>query len=645
MSIDTAAILAARYHKNPAPLKAAVLGQGDANINPYAALRALQLQKEAERYEMAQAAMRGQQMQNQPSMVEQALTPTPPQMPPQMQQPQGLPGMQQAQQMQQPQGLPAMQQAQQPQPSPGLEGMPMPEGSDADYAGGGIVAFAGDPEDGSFVDDGGEQLSMADLAEVQDSNENRQVSPGDPASYQSIAARLPGLLKNIENAQYTPMTDQQYKTAFTQRRALLEEGAEPSPYGALKEQIAGLEAGREKDLGQAKGMALLAAAGDVMQPGGLMRGLGAAGKTFAGVYGQAMQADKAEKRALMSMQFNLADAQRKEKMGLNREAIAAADQARQDHTAAQRFGLERTKAMATVASNMARATRPTGTRATTSYDSLVNGLYGEMKYKNDRLPENERLPDQVLLANAHRAAGPLRHQTSKTSDYQSAVAAYIKEDTEANEKLPEGQRKTPAAISAEAYRKAAPLLIGKLDPDKVMDVKNRQATTEERSQADLEKDRKEQRRLEEERNRIERDRQQREERQEETNYQKAIVEWGNAETTRKKAIAAEKENLALDPTYLRATKAEKKRREQEIEALYPQIPKPQRVAPSSEAAPNPDAAPAPAPRQNAGNKNSQAKASSGKVITRADIQATAAATGRSEADVEAAAKAKGYKIK
>ena len=564
MSIDTAAILAARYHKNPAPLKAAVLGQGDANINPYAALRALQLQKEAERYEMAQAAMRGQQMQNQPSMVEQALAPTQqPQMPPQMQQPQGLPGMQQAQQPQ-PQGLPAMQQAQPQQPSPGLEGMPMPEG---EYAGGGIVAFAGDPEDGSYVDEG-EQLSMADLAEVQDSNENRQVSPGDPVTNQSITARLPALLKNIESAEYKAFTPEQYKDAFTKRRALLEEGTEPSPYGALKEQIAGLEAGREKELGQARGMAMLAAAGDIMQPGGLMRGLGAAGKTFAGMYGQAMQADKAEKRALMSMQFNLADAQRKEKMGLNREAIAAADQARQDNNAAQRFGLEKNKAMANVATGMARATRPTGTRATTSYDSLVNGLYGEMKYKNDQLPENERLPDQVLLANAHRAAGPLRHQTSRTSDYQSAVAAYIKEDTEANNKLPEDQRKSPSFIEAEAYRKAAPLLIGKLDPKEVMDVRKREAATDEKSQAATEEDKKKQRQQEEQRLSIERDRQKREERQEETNYQKAIVEWGNAETTRKKAIAAEKENLALDPTYLRATKAEKKRREEEIEAMY-----------------------------------------------------------------------------
>jgi hypothetical protein len=598
MSIDTAAILAARYHKNPAPLKAAVLGQGDANINPYAALRALQLQKEAERYEMAQAAMRGQQMQNQPSMVEQALAPTQqPQMPPQM--PQQMP-----QQMQQPQGLPAMQQAQQPQPSPGLEGMPVPEGSDADYAGGGIVAFAGDSEDGSFVDDGGEQLSMADLAEVQDSNENRQVSPGDPVTNQSITARLPALLKNIESAEYKAFTPEQYKDAFTKRRALLEEGTEPSPYGALKEQIAGLEAGREKELGQARGMAMLAAAGDIMQPGGLMRGLGAAGKTFAGMYGQAMQADKAEKRALMSMQFNLADAQRKEKMGLNREAIAAADQARQDNNAAQRFGLEKNKAMANVATGMARATRPTGTRATTSYDSLVNGLYGEMKYKNDQLPENERLPDQILLANAHRAAEPLRHRPSKTSDYQSAVAAYIKEDTEANNKLPEGQRKSPSFIEAEAHRKAAPLLIGKLDPKEVMDVRKREATTEERSQADIEKDRKEQRRLEAERNRIEQERQQREARQEETNFQKAQIEWQQAETARRKAIAEEQKRLLLNRDYIQATPEGKAQMRKEIEDKYPAAPKPQRAAPSAESAPPPssDAAPAPAPRQNTETK-------------------------------------------
>lgn len=356
MTIDTAAILAARYQKDPSPLKAAVLGQGSTDINPYAALRALQLQKEAERYKMAQAAMRGQQYQDQPSMVEQALSPTapqmPPQMPPQMQQPQGLPGMQQAQ--------PQMQ-------SPGLEGMPVPEGSDEEYAGGGIVAFA---DEGLVQDD---QLTPDMLADLQDKGEE---SPGDPNSYQSIAARLPGLLQNIERSEYKAMTPAEYKTAFTTRRALLEEGTEPSPYDGLQQQVDELKGESAKNLKQASGIAMLAAARDVMQPGGLARGLAAAGGTYGQIYGQAMQADRAEKRALMSMQFNLSDAKRKERMGLNREAIAAADQARQDHTAAQRFGLEKNKAMATVASGMARATRPTGTGADKTpkgYDNLEIG--------------------------------------------------------------------------------------------------------------------------------------------------------------------------------------------------------------------------------------------------------------------------------
>jgi hypothetical protein len=578
MSIDTAAILAARYHKNPAPLKAAVLGQGDANINPYAALRALQLQKEAERYEMAQAAMRGQQMQNQPSMVEQALAPTQqPQMPPQM-----------PQQMQQPQGLPGMQQAQQPQPSPGLEGMPVPEG---EYASGGIVAFAG--EDGSYVDSG-DQLTPEMLADLQDKD---QVSSGDPASYQSIAARLPELLGNIERSEYKAFTPEQYKDAFTKRRALIEEGAEPSPYGELKQQIAGLEGERAQNLGQARGMAMLAAAGDIMQPGGLMRGLGAAGKTFAGMYGQAMQADKAEKRALMSMQFNLADAQRKEKMGLNREAIAAADQARQDHTAAQRFGLEKNKAMATVASNMARATKPTSTggdKTPKNFDALANTYYDAAKAENEKLP-----PDQ---------------------------------------------RKSETALKKLAYKEAAGDW-AKLPAGEVMDVRKREATTDEKSQVATEADKKEQRRQEDEKIKNERARLDREARQEETNFQKAQIEWQQAETARRKAIADEQKKLRMDRDYIRGTPDDKARMRKEIEDKYPAAPKPQRVAPSSEAAPPPDAAPAPAPRQNTGNKNSQAKASSGKVITRADIKATATASGRTEAEVEAAAKKAGYTIK
>ena len=544
MSIDTAAILAARYQKDPSPLKAAVLGQGSLDINPYAALRALQLQKEAERYEMAQAAMRGQQYQNQPSMVEQALSPTPPQMPPQMQQPQGLPGMQQAQQPQ-PQGLPAMQQAQ--QPSPGLEGMPVPEGSDADYAGGGIVAFA----DEGLVQ--GDQLTDEMLADFQDSQAG-QDSPGDPVSHQSITAKMPAVLKNIESAEFKPMTDQQYKEAFTKRRALIEEGAGADPYAPMGEQIAAFDEGRSKDLSQAKGIAMLAAAERAMQPGGLARGLAAAGGAFANVYGQAMQADKAEKRALMSMRFNLADAQRKEKMGLNREAISAADQARQDNIAAQTFGLRRSQALASVLTGMARATRPVNTG-------------------------------------------------DKTSDYRSAVADFYARSKEVNNRLPENERKSDAELRAIAHEKVAPLF-AKIPAGEAIDVKKRDVTVDEKSQVATEADKKEQRRLEEERNRIDKARLDKEARQEETNFQKALIEHGQAETARRKAIAEETKRLRMDRDYIRGTPEDKARMRKEIEDKYPAAPKPQRVAPSSEAAPNPDATSASAPRQNAGNKNS-----------------------------------------
>lgn len=181
MSIDTAAILAEQYKNNPNQLRAAVLGQGT-DINPYAALRALQLQKVSERYEMMQAALAGQQAQNQPSMVEQALTPTQmPQMPQMPQQGGGLPQMQQPQEA-----------------SQGLAGMPAPEG---EYAGGGIVAFAG--EDGSLVEGDDE---TAALSANQIYADDLMPSPGDPRTHAELTRMIGPSIRNIRSQEYTPYT-------------------------------------------------------------------------------------------------------------------------------------------------------------------------------------------------------------------------------------------------------------------------------------------------------------------------------------------------------------------------------------------------------------------------------------------------------
>lgn len=387
MSIDTAALLAEKYKTDPNPLKAAVLGQGTGDINPYAALRALQMQKDAERFMAMQAAMNGQKYQNQPSMVQQALAPN--------QQPQ-MPQQTQPQQPQ-PQGLEQMQQMQQPQPeqpSPGLEGMPA---GDQSFAGGGIIAFAGD--DGSLVEDNTDPL------------QDLMPSPGDPASYSQFSRMLPGAMRNVAQQQYVPMTDEAYDAAIQGRYGMLQALSQPkgteNPYETFRTQLSAQDTARQEALGQNKGLAMMAASGDVLQPGGLMRGIGAAGKTFATQYGQAMTADKAEQRSIQSMQFNIADAERKERMGLGREAIAAADQARKDHDAAQKFKLDKSKALAQLAISGARATRPTGTggagKEPKGYDNLTNSIYQDLLTD----PANKGVSPTKLKAKAAKDAANL----------------------------------------------------------------------------------------------------------------------------------------------------------------------------------------------------------------------------------------------
>lgn len=371
MAIDTAAILAAQYRNNPRALQAAVLGEGESSINPYAALRALQLQKEAQHYEMMQAAARGQQAQQQPSMVDQALAPA---------------GPDEMTAMQLGGGMPSLMTGEQ-DTGAGLEAMPIP---DQEFAGGGIVAFA----DGDVV----EAPTYTE--------EDKEDSPGSPVAYNTFAQMLPGLMKQVAGQQYVEQTPEQYETNFQNRLELLQRNAGVSPIAGMEEKIAKLDEERKAGLEQGKGLAMLSAASAMLQPGGFMRGLGAAGSAFASEYGKAMAADKAEQRSLMSMQFNLADAKRKEQMGLNREAIAAADQARLDHAAAQKFKLEKAKSLANLAISGARATKPTGAGAggPKNFDALAQAYYEEAKYANEQLPENKRKPDAVVKKLAFKEA-------------------------------------------------------------------------------------------------------------------------------------------------------------------------------------------------------------------------------------------------
>jgi len=380
MSIDTAAILAEQYKNNPNQLRAAVLGQGT-DINPYAALRALQLQKVSERYEMMQAALAGQQAQNQPSMVEQALTPTQmPQMPQMPQQGGGLPQMQQPQEA-----------------SQGLAGMPAPEG---EYAGGGIVAFAG--EDGSLVEGDDE---TAALSANQIYADDLMPSPGDPRTHAELTRMIGPSIRNIRSQEYTPYTAADRKAAIAAARQELQEGAGVDPSTGYAQQLDQYDTERKQNLGKASGYGLLAAAGDILEPGGLVRGIGKAAKTYGGAMQQAQAADKAEQRALMSMKYNLASAQRSERMGLTRDAVSLAQQAQKNHYDAQMFKQKRLIAEGRMVTDALRATKPTGGaggagKPTKGMDAFVEA---EEAYANNPTPKN------LARVNAFRKAYGYRY--------------------------------------------------------------------------------------------------------------------------------------------------------------------------------------------------------------------------------------------
>ena len=112
--IDQASVFTDRFRNNRQALQAAVLGQ-NSGVDPYTALRALQLLKESDSMQVAQ---QGQQPTEAPSLLQEAMQP------PQM--PMGM-------------AVPGQQMSQAPQQNGGLEAMPVPE---QDFADGGIIAFA-----------------------------------------------------------------------------------------------------------------------------------------------------------------------------------------------------------------------------------------------------------------------------------------------------------------------------------------------------------------------------------------------------------------------------------------------------------------------------------------------------------------------
>lgn len=210
---------------------------------------------------------------------------------------------------------------------------------------GGIVAFA----DGDVVDDEEDDKDTTPAPVAQQ---------GDEASYKGFLGDISQSIRDIRGAKYTPFSPAQRRAATSEYIKEMEAGLGTSPYETYRRQLEEMQGERAGTLSQGQGLAALQAASAMMQGRGLAQGLGRAAGAYSSAYGQALAADKAEKRALASMEFNLLDAQRKERMGLNRDARAAADQAGKAHDAAQMFAVKKAQALATAAGKGATASRP-----------------------------------------------------------------------------------------------------------------------------------------------------------------------------------------------------------------------------------------------------------------------------------------------
>ena len=228
----------------------------------------------------------------------------------------------------------------------------LPYPTRARMAGGGIVAFNEPTAANNY--------SLVSSEDGENDGVIQTSSPGLPGLYGSAIEQAMRANKKAGEFEEETLSPEEIDAAIQRRYALEQKLAGTSPYGDLNKHIAESEAGLGDYAEKAKGFAALKAMSAVVQPGGLIRSLGAAGGAFGDAMEKAEQATRAEKRSLASMKFNLKDAERKERMGMTRSAVSAASEAIKDKRDAERNRLKVLETQANVAAKIAQAAKPVG---------------------------------------------------------------------------------------------------------------------------------------------------------------------------------------------------------------------------------------------------------------------------------------------
>lgn len=310
-------------------------------------------------------------------------------------------------------------------------------------ANGGIVAFA---DEGLVAEPKQPPATLEDVQALLDEN-NEEAGYGgnaeDKAYFRSEGRRIYGELANEKPTEV--MTDAQRREETKKNYAEVESMAGPSSYKTQGDRIAGLETQQAGELQQQKGLAALAAIPEMLKGNNAVRGIGGAGGAFANMYGKALQADRAEKRALTSARNNLEDAQYKMKVGMVGDARQLTAESRRDRQAAETARIAKLKALGTLAATQERVNRPVK-GATPNFDinaqaSIAADLKSTTAMKKGETPEQY---DARINAAAYRQILELKG----TKDITSKVTSNVKSERDITPEGAEAGAKSDTVAAA-----------------------------------------------------------------------------------------------------------------------------------------------------------------------------------------------------
>jgi hypothetical protein len=409
--IDMASVYAERFKTNPQALQAAVMGQSpDPKLDPYTALNALKLVKEANMMEMAGKA---QQPTSAPSIVAENMAPNPMQ--------QGLGAMVPGAMGQAPQGMPPQGQAPAPQAPPmqaasgGLAGMYTP---DEDYATGGIVAFQAG---GETEEDYQRETSDTGYSDAQGRRidaEGNLMEDTDAGTGNATAQLNAILMKQLASMQKRGAR----KTDPAEQKALFEEFLARETKNAgpdiSKEEIArgaqeDADRGKRRKSGEA--MALLSAAGAVLKGRNLAEGASNALPAYAGAMNEVDRADQAMRSANAKMQFALKDAQRKERAGNIRAANASMENYRKFQQDENKAEFDKENAIANLAAKGITGNRTTGKGAGSGPKYQEQILQNNVDYFKSTLKPKPNEAPEAFDARVRKMASDETARALKTS--------------------------------------------------------------------------------------------------------------------------------------------------------------------------------------------------------------------------------------